>query len=160
MRRTFSLVGIVVTLAALSATASAADPTVQVHGGGQALVIAPDDAFPASFAINGVLNSKGSAHGSVNFVFGPEFSAVWGAAPGVHTIHVWGQVTSITVGDDGTIHLAGTATEVDVLPGEGKLVSENEPFEVVITGPGQFTFQWCELPVFEFDVTTGNLVVR
>ena len=32
--------------------------------------------------------------------------------------------------------------------------------EVVIVGPGQFTFQWCELPVFDFEVTAGNLVVR
>jgi hypothetical protein len=31
---------------------------------------------------------------------------------------------------------------------------------VVINSSGQSTFQWCELPVFEFEVTTGDLVVR
>ena len=40
------------------------------------------------------------------------------------------------------------------------LVSEDEPFEVVISGSGQSTFQWCELPTFDFEVTTGNFVVR
>jgi hypothetical protein len=131
---------------------------VRVSGGGQARVTDENgNVYLANVAIAGAHGPNGAAHGSVNFVFGADFAAVWGVEPGVHAIHVRGKVTSITAGD-GTVTLAGTAAvETEIVPGRRPIVFTNEPFALTITGPGQFSFWWCEVPSFDFELITGSL---
>ena len=129
-----------------------------ISGGGSARVTDINGAeFPASFAISASVDPQGNAHGTANFVFGPDFSAIWAVAPGARSIHVRGKVTSMTAGA-GTITLGGNAAiETEIFPGAQKIVFTNEPFEVTVSGPDQFTFWWCEVPVLQFDVLTGQL---
>lgn len=129
-----------------------------VSGGGRALVTDPDLAeYTAQFAVAAAVAPGGAAHGSASIVFGPDFSAVWGAVPGVQSIHVWGKVTAVEVDAEGHLMLSGTATEVETVPGSQKVVFPNEPFVLVVTGPSTFTFTWCLLPVFDFQVTDGRI---
>lgn len=130
---------------------------INVHGAGSAFVTDENDfTYTAKAAISASLDPSGAAHGSVNFVFGPDFSEFWGAEPGVHSIHVVGKVASLTVAN-GAIVLAGTAIETDIAPGRRPLVFPNEPFEIVISSPEQFSLQWCALPSFDFEMRTGSL---
>jgi hypothetical protein len=162
MKRFFALVVSVAALATVPASAAAQGP-VRVNGGGWADVTDVfEDTYAARFAIAGVINPNGTAHGSVNFVFGPAFSEVW-AVPGlgVDVIHVSGRVTSASVAANGTITLAGRVTDTEIAFGAGVVfVAENEPFEIVIRGPGQFTLTWCLLPLFDCVVTNGHLHIR
>jgi hypothetical protein len=129
----------------------------RVHGGGSAIVTDENgNRYTANVGLSAVLDPNGGTHGSVNFDFDPTFSEVWGAEPGIHSIHAVGQVTGMAAGGGGVI-LSGTLTETDVAPGRRPLFFENEPFEVVISGPGRFRLQWCALPPFDFELTTGSL---
>ncbi len=152
------------TAAALSAaSASSATAAAHVNGGGQAMLTDGDgNVFSLSFGLPGVLNANGPAHGVINFVFGPAFSQLWGAVAGVDSIHLWGIVTTVTVGDDGTITLEGQVTEKDFSGGDGMVfVEENIPFTIVVSpDSSQFTLQWCELPTFDQEVIGGNLVIH
>jgi hypothetical protein len=130
-----------------------------VNGGGRAT--ATDifgGEYDAQFAFSATADPDGTAHGWVSLAFGPEFSAVWGVVPDVQAIHVWGGVTAIVAGDGGEVVLSGTVTEVETVRGGEKVVFDNEPFELVVTGPESFNFTWCEVPTFELEVTSGRLV--
>jgi hypothetical protein len=144
--------------------ATAAEPIV-VTGGGQALV---SDVFggeyAASFAVSGVLNPQGEARGSVNFVFGADFGAVWGVFPDeTDSMHVYGDITAITVLGDGTVLLEGEVAEADLSHGDGVIFFiEGEPFAMLFdpANPDQFPFTWCLLPVFGAEVTAGGIGIR
>jgi DNA-binding beta-propeller fold protein YncE len=150
--------------APLSATSALAPlAAAQVHGGGQAVLSDPDgNAFPVTFGLTGLRHSDGSASGVVNFAFGPAFSQLWGAVPGVASIHLHGTVTSITVAADGTVALEGQLTEKDLGRRDGLVfVEENVPFKIVRRPGGrQFTLQWCQLPTFDLELTDGNLAIQ
>lgn len=127
-----------------------------VRGAGDAVVTdETGSTYTAKVAVAAGLNESGVAHGSINFVFDRGFSAFWGAVPGVHAIHLVGKVASMTTAN-GVVTLAGTALETDVAPGGGPLFFPNEPFEVVISAPNQLTLQWCLLPAFDLQMTTGS----
>jgi hypothetical protein len=151
-------------IATLTPAARAADP-VNVGGGGQVLVT---DIFggqyAAAFSIAGVLTPNGKANGSVGFVFGADFGAVWGVFPeDTDAIHVYGKITGVTVAGDGTITLTGEVTEVDLSHADGVIFAiAGEPFEMVIDPdrPDEFTFTWCLLPEFGADVTRGGIAIR
>ncbi len=145
------------TASALAApNAQSAVPRVQAAG--QVRVTDENgDGFSARVAIVAETNRKGRTVGSVNMVFDREFSAVWGAEPGIQRIHLRGAVTS-TIRDGGKVVLSGTLTETDVAEGGRKLVFPNEPFEIEITGPGRFTLVWCELPPFDVEMAAGQLI--
>ena len=164
MKRWFVLAGVAVAFATFAGTARSADPPVKVNGGGQAIVTdESDEPYAASFAINGVIDPNGGAHGSVNFVFGSDFGAVWGVFPEeTDAIHVWGRVTDALVAEDGTVTLLGVVTEVDFGHGGGKIFEvAGDPFTAVITpGSTSFDFTWCLLPWFGVEVTDGNLNVN
>jgi hypothetical protein len=144
-------------LFAASHDASPSASTVSnVHGAGGAAVTDENGyTYTARVAISALLDPDGGTHGSVNFVFDQDFSEFWGAEPGVHAIHVVGKVASMTAAN-GAITLAGTAIETDIAPGRRPLVFPNEPFEIVISSPNQFTLQWCALPVFDLEMRTGS----
>ena len=142
--------------AASQNASQSASAVVNVRGAGGAAVTDENGfTYTAKVAISASLNPSGGAHGSVNFVFGPDFSEVWGAEPGVHSIHVVGKVASMTVAN-GEITLAGTAIETDIAPGRRPLVFPNEPFEIVISAPKEFSLQWCALPSFDVEMRTGS----
>jgi hypothetical protein len=152
------------TAAPLSAAPATTGPALaHVNGGGQAVLTDPaGNVFPLSFGLKGVLNADGSARGAVNFVFGPAFAQLWGAVPGVDTIHLHGTVTTVAVANTGAITLQGTATEKDFARGGGvAFVEDDIPFTVVVRpDTGGFTLPWCELPTFDLKVLDGNLVIR
>lgn len=159
-----TLVTLTAILAACQESPAAPDPvpaftghvagSALLNGGGPATVTDPDGVqYDARVAIAATTTPGGS----VNIVFGPAFSAVWGAVPGVSMIHVWGRVESVSaVG--GAITISGTATETDLVRGGERLVFPNEPFHLVVTGPDTFTFTWCALPVFDVRMTGGSLI--
>src|SRR5262249_21155553 len=147
--------------AAPQATATAL--ATHVNGGGQATLTDPDgNTFPLALGLAAVLRADGTAHGTINFVFGPAFSQLWGAVPGVDTIRLSGAVTAITVAEDGTVSLEGLTTEKDYARGGGiAFVEENIPFRIVLhADSGQFALQWCELPTFELALSDGNLALH
>lgn len=149
---------IAVALAALGSAARAED--IKVHEAGTVTATDPDGNSYAGnrFAILGKVEEDGSASGNVEFRFEEAFSAAWGAVPGVDFIHLKGKVTSGSVNEEGTLTLRGALTEVDFSTGVGVVFAEeNVPFEIVIDPEsGRFTLQWCELPTFLMEVTTGN----
>jgi len=141
----------------VSSSQHAAPAALQVAGGGQAAVTDIDGGeYEARFSISAALGVDGSGRGFVNVVFDRTFSLYWGAVPDVTAILFRGSVTSISE-EGGVVTLSGSGTETEVLGGGGQLLFEDEPFELVIDGPGHFTFRWCELPDFDFQVIHGRL---
>ena len=137
-------------------TSQSASAVINVRGAGGASVTDENGyTYTAKVAISALLDPGGATHGSINFVFDQDFSEVWGAEPGIHSIHVVGKVASMTVAN-GAITLAGTAIETDIAPGRSPLVFPDEPFEIVISAPNQFTLQWCALPSFDLEMRTGS----
>ena len=151
----------------LGAAGLTAAPTAVLANGGSGRVTGSGTArvtdingaqYPAHFAFSAGVSPQGTARGSANFQFGPDFAAAWAVAAGGRAIHVRGQITSYTEGGDGAVTLGGSAAiETEIFPGTGKVVFTNEPFGVVITGANQFTFWWCEVPPFQFEVASGQL---
>jgi hypothetical protein len=97
-------------------------------------------------------------------LFRNEFAVDWGAVPGVEWLHVWGHVSSVTVDQNGTVTIAGIVIEKDFSKGEGLVfLEENVPFYIIIGGslsPSEFILQWCLLPEFPVEITTGALNLR
>lgn len=152
---------------ALTFTAYADKPAAKVQGIGNVTMeaTANDEAFGAFeegdlFAGNhllmvGKVHSDGSARGFANFVFGEEFSALWGA----DVVTLKCEIDTGTVSEDGTIILQGISFEEDFLDGV-VIFEEITPFEIVIDSAGLLTLKWCELPAFELEITKGHLMAK
>jgi hypothetical protein len=167
MVRRLSFVLIFVLVLALAALpVSAQPPGAVLNGGGQGLLTDPDgNTFDTQFSFSGVVSAGGTARGNINFVFTGEMADYWGTFPGiVDMFHAFGQVTGGTVDAAGNVTLTGTVTEYDFDNGNGVVFYEtNVPF-VLVAGPSLgdnvFTLQYCELPTFTIQVTSGSLAIQ
>jgi hypothetical protein len=157
-----------------SSNASAKAPLVHVSGGGQALLTdAFGSDFPHQFSISAVIGHDASVRGRATFVFPMQFSDVWGAVPGVHLIHVDGEITGGSLDPDGKVTLVGPFVERDFAVGEGIVFEEDSrvtgvgPLQIELwPGSDTFAFTWCELAdfndgqLFSTTITNGTLSVR
>jgi len=118
----------------LAAAIGTANLGTRVSASGQAVLTDPAGvAFTFNFGLAGVLDANGDVGGNVNFVFGQALAQVWGAAPGVTSIHLMGTVAAITVAAEGTMTLEGQWTEKDFARGGAvAFVEENVPFRIKV----------------------------
>jgi hypothetical protein len=166
------IVGVFTLMLALNpADAFAGGRPLVVDGAGSALLTDPDLNLEAlginvpppggeyllGFAIAGAVQADGTATGAAEFVFGRAFSHVFDA----DVIFLACRITGGTVNPDGSLTLTGTSHERDFVLGQGIIFEEISPFEMVITGDGEFTLTWCAFPgEFDVEVIRGRLSVR
>ena len=164
MSRHVLLLLVAFTLGVAATVAHAKDPIARVHGAGKAVLTDPDENPFADniFTVTAQVDADGSAKGNVHFVLAEAFSEVWGAVPGVDFIHLKARIIAGEVAEDGSVLLSGLVTEVDYANGEGVVfVEEDVPLELVVDADGeQFMLQWCLLPVFDLQVSHGELKVK
>jgi len=107
------------------------------------------------FKIKAKVKADGSASGTAAFVFGEEFSSVFGA----DVITLECEIDTATVLEDGTIVLQGQAFEQD-FAGGAVIFEEIAPFEILVDSTGLFTLRWCLLPAFDLEITKGHLKAK
>ena len=107
------------------------------------------------FGINCKVNPDGTAKGIAHFVFGEEFSAIWGAD--VVTLEC--KIDTGTVHEDGTVVLQGLSFEEDFVDGVVTF-EELSPFKIIIDPSGSFSLRWCEIPALALEITKGHLKVK
>ena len=107
------------------------------------------------FDIKAKVRANGSATGTADFVFGAEFSSLWGA----DFVTLKCEIESGIVLEDGTVILEGTSHEQDFAGGV-VVFEEFTPFEIVVDPAGLFTLRWCELPTLALEIANGHLKVK
>ena len=164
MKRLAMLVVPCLTVGALTFAAHADNLAAKVKGQGIVTMVATadDDVFGAfeegdlfadnQFKIKGNVNADGTANGIAHFVFGEEFSAIWGA----HVITLECVIDTGTVAEDGTIVLQGMSFEEDFVDGVVTF-EELTPFEIIIDPSGSFSLRWCAIPALDLEITQGKL---
>ena len=152
---------------ALTVVAHADDLAAKVKGQGSVTMVATadDDVFGAfeegdsfadnHFKIKGNVNADGTANGIAHFVFGEEFSAIWGA----DVITLECEIDTGTVYEDGTVVLQGLSFEEDFVDGVVTF-EELTPFEIIIDPAGSFSLRWCAIRAFALEITKGHLKVK
>ena len=167
MKRLTMLLIPFLTMGALTVAAHADNPAAKVEGKGIATMEATkkDKVFRAfkkgdlfvdnDFKIKGKVNADGSASGTATFVFGEEFSNLWGA----DVVTLTCEIDTGTVNEDGTVVLQGLSFEEDFAYGI-VIFQEITPFEIIVDPAGWFTLRWCALPVFDLEITNGQLTVK
>ena len=167
MKRLAMLVVPCLTVGALTFAAHADNLAAKVKGKGIVTMVATanDDVFGVfeegdlfadnDFKINCKVNADGTANGIAHFVFGEEFSAIWG----VDRMTLRCNMDTGAVSEDGTIVLQGLSYEKDFAP--GIVFTETTAFVIVVDpAAGFFTLRWCELPFLDLVITEGNLTVQ
>ena len=107
------------------------------------------------FKLNCEVNADGTANGIAHFVFGEEFSAIWGA----DVITLECEIDTGTVGEDGTVVLQGISFEEDFVDGVVTF-EELSPFEIIIDPSGSFSLRWCAIPALNLEITKGHRKVK
>ena len=158
------LVVLCLTVGALTVAAHADNLAAKVKGKGTVTMVATanDEVFGAfeegdsfadnHFEIKGNVNADGTANGIAHFVFGEEFSAIWGA----EVITLECEIDTGTVYEDGTVVLQGLSFEEDFVDGVVTF-EELTPFEIIIDPSGSFSLRWCEIPALNVN---GHLKVK
>lgn len=167
MKRLAMLVVPCLTVGALTFAAHADNLAAKVKGQGIVTMVATanDDVFGAfeegdlfadnHFEIKGNVNADGTANGTAHFVFGEEFSAIWGA----EVITLECEIDTGTVYEDGTVVLQGLSFEEDFVDGVVTF-EELTPFEIIIDPSGSFSLRWCAIPALDLEITKGHLKVK
>jgi len=107
------------------------------------------------FKIQGKVNADGSASGHATFVFGDEFSMIWGA----EVITLQCEIDTGSVSEDGTVVLHGTSFEEDFVDGVVTF-EELSPFEIIVDPSGTSSLRWCQTPALALEITKGHLEVK
>jgi len=167
MKHLAMLVVLCLTAGALTVAANANNLAAKVKGKGIATMVATADdvvfgAFEEGdsftdnhFEIKGNVNADGSASGNATFVFGEEFSTIWGA----DDITLECEIDTGTINEDGTVVLQGLSFEQDFVDGVVTF-EELSPFEIIIDPSGSFSLRWCATPALELEITKGHLQVK
>ena len=167
MQRLAMLVVPFLAVGALTFAAAADNSATKVKGKGIVTMVATadDDVFfvfvegdsfaDNHFQINCKVNADGTANGIAHFVFGEEFSAIWG----IDRMTLRCNMDTGAVNEDGTIVLQGLSYEKDFAP--GVVWTETTPFVIEVNPAADwFTLRWCELPFLDLVITEGNLTVQ
>lgn len=137
---------------------ASADTYVPVNGAPSA-----DLAYPINtefknnhFTIKAKVRADGSATGTARFVFGDEFSNVWGA----YAMTLECEIDTGSVSEDGTVVLRGSSFEEDFDEFGNVIFEELSPCEIIIDPAGAFSLRWCAVPALDLEITKGHLKVK
>lgn len=172
VRRTALALALLFALLFTAGTAAAGPPATRVSGVGEGLMTAPIDPigdplgqngtrdYPVSFNFHGRIDADGRASGQIHFHFTGAFANAYDA----DLIILSGSVSAASVGPEDAVTLSGRLIEKDYAYGQGLIFESDEPFTIVVGGPGlgadQFTLQWCTLDTWPIRVTRGHLTTR
>jgi hypothetical protein len=168
MKRLAMFVVPCLTVGALTVAAHADNLAAKIKGKGIVTMVATADdtvygAFEEGdlfvdnhFEVKGNVNADGTANGTAHFVFGEEFSAIWGA----DAMTLECEIDTGSVSADGTVVLQGLSFEQDFDELGNVIFEELSPFEIIIDPAGSFSLRWCAIPALALEITKGHLNVK